>query len=243
MATPRKHWFRVEDSIRGQGWDNDELAMAVRLMALLNTQWARNGIRDPDKACRITLSPGALADCAGCQSVVRARSVLRRLSMRSRLTFDESGADTSIYWPKYAEVQELRTPRMPESSPDIARELPSPLPLPQTLPKTQELTASQLAAPEPAAREIDPLERPLRLLGQEPGSLEAKRMWLARELPLIEAEAAQIEPNGKTASQHFRSTLIRYWRQSRLPQRKVDDRAERTRKAAVGALFHKGALE
>jgi len=180
LATPRKHWFRVEDSIRGQGWDNDVLAMAVRIMALLNTQWARNGITDPDEACRITLGPGVLADCAGCQSVARARSVLRRLEVGSRLTWNASGTDTSIYWPKYAEVQELRTPRLPESLPRAARESPSPLPLPQTLPQTQ--TEDKTKTPARVARGPVKTDAPEALSQKDQEALEA---WCKERWPSI----------------------------------------------------------
>jgi hypothetical protein len=58
------------------------------------------------------------------------------------------------------------------------------------------------------------LERALRLLSNEPGSPDAKRAWLRRELPPVLAEAQRLEPENKTArSAAFRSLLIRYWRQ------------------------------
>ena len=167
-------------------------------------------------------------------------------SASASLEETQSGTRVRLKWPKVAKYQgwdalDTGTSEADASPQDAPSVVPSPVSR-LAAHEEQELTPSELAASEPAAIS-DPLERPLRLLNREPGSLEAKRAWLAEELPLIEAEAAQIEPNGKTASQHFRSTLIRYWRQSRLPQRKLDDRRERLQRAAMGALMHKGVLE
>jgi hypothetical protein len=54
MATPRKHWFRVADSILFEGWSDSELATMVRLSAFLNTRWARDG-KDAETAGRVEL--------------------------------------------------------------------------------------------------------------------------------------------------------------------------------------------
>ena len=44
MATPRKHWFRVADSILNETWDAKTTHTIVRLMAFLNGRWAREGL-------------------------------------------------------------------------------------------------------------------------------------------------------------------------------------------------------
>jgi len=44
VATPRKHWFRVADSILNETWDAKTTHTIVRLMAFLNGRWAREGL-------------------------------------------------------------------------------------------------------------------------------------------------------------------------------------------------------
>ncbi len=79
MSTPRKRWFRVADSIGRESWDNDTLALCIRLMAHLNTRWARDGL-DGEEAAMVTLRPGDLMEIAGCRRLDRARARLATLA-------------------------------------------------------------------------------------------------------------------------------------------------------------------
>lgn len=79
MATPRKRWFRVADSIGRESWDNDTLALCIRLMAHLNTRWARDGL-EGDEAAMVTLRPGDLMEISGCRRLDRARARLAALA-------------------------------------------------------------------------------------------------------------------------------------------------------------------
>lgn len=129
MATPRKHWFRVEDRIRREAWDNDTLAFAVRLLALMNERWARDG-RSADDADEVIIDTGELCSLAGCQSVVRALSIARRLVARSSCVIDALDGRTRVRWRKYSEIQELRAPRLPRNRPGFALSAPAPAPAP-----------------------------------------------------------------------------------------------------------------
>ncbi len=90
MATPRKHWFRVADSIADEDFRNDELAFLIRLMAALNTQWARNGLSAED-ACRITLSESALMSLADVRRPDAAMGILARLQQKLSISVDLVG--------------------------------------------------------------------------------------------------------------------------------------------------------
>lgn len=108
MATPRKHWFRVADSVAHEPWSNDVCATFVRLLAHLNTRWAREG-RTAEEACHVVLSRGTAMQLTGSGSLARARSILRELATHVTLVIDEQGANTSVRWPKFAEFQRLES--------------------------------------------------------------------------------------------------------------------------------------
>ena len=109
MSTPRKRWFRVADSVRRDTLGNDELAFMVRLMAEMNTRWARDGL-STEECSTIVLSPGDFIALTGSASLVRARRIAQRLSVDVSLTVDALGANTRINWPKYAEFQHPAPP-------------------------------------------------------------------------------------------------------------------------------------
>ncbi len=105
MATPRKRWFRVGDSIAREPWDNDLVATAVRLLANMNTRWARDGL-SPEQGCTIKLSAGQLMDLTGSGSLVRARRILRALAAHVTLGIYEEGTFTLVEWRKVADFQQ-----------------------------------------------------------------------------------------------------------------------------------------
>lgn len=169
MATPRKHWFRVADSVALEPWTNDELALAIRLMAHLNTRWAREG-RSPEDAGSSTLSPGILCSLAGCASLVRARRILRALAEHVSLTVEERGVYTLVAWRKYAEFQRL----MSEPGANTAPKLPPPQSAPARRKTQEEKEAASppaplVSRPPEAARAAPELPEAPRAPGQTNG--------------------------------------------------------------------------
>lgn len=148
MATPRKHWFRVADSIRNEPWTNDELAFMVRLMAELNTRWARNGL-DWKSAYSIELNGTDLMALSGKHRVDVARKSAEHLADIASMSISHRGDITLISWPKYAEFQGLVPRESPESRP--LRNLPR-----KTPPQPQEDRKRAPSAPDspPARRHL-----------------------------------------------------------------------------------------
>jgi hypothetical protein len=116
MATPRKHWFKVADSIRDESWSNDQLAFLIRLMAELNTRWARNGL-PPDSAHSIELNSTDLMAISGKHRADVARKSAERLADIASISISHRGDITLISWPKYSEFQGLVPRELPESRP------------------------------------------------------------------------------------------------------------------------------
>lgn len=119
MATPRKGWFKVADSVGAETWSNDEAATFLRLCAHLNTRWARDGLTAAE-ACRTTLRWTALCSLTGSGSLARARSIIDRLAIDVSLTVIRQGTDTVLVWPKFAIFQGYASRELPESRPPIA---------------------------------------------------------------------------------------------------------------------------
>ncbi len=176
MATPRKHWFKVADSIGDEDWDNDILATLIRLQARLNTKWARNGLTG-EEAGRITLTAGDAMAVTHRTSFARASSLLRRCTAAASLTIRVDRASVKIEWPKWPEFQGLLSPESPESRP--LRKTP-----PQDARrKTQERESEAPAAP---VADAPPPSRARRVLVEKPESFpdeskERLRLWADRK--------------------------------------------------------------
>lgn len=176
MATPRKHWFRVADSVRDEPWTNDQLAFLIRLMAELNTRWARNGL-DWKTACSIELNGTDLMALSGKHRVDVARKSAEHLADIASMSVSHRGNITLIAWPKYAEFQGLIPRESPESRP--LRNLPR-----KTPPQPQE-DKRESAPPAPVADAPTPT-RSRRVLIPKPESFdepakERLRAWAARK--------------------------------------------------------------
>jgi len=170
LATPRKHWFRVADSIAREPWSNDVLATVVRLMAMLNTQWARNGLNG-EEAVSISLSTAEMMQVTGSED---ARTALRRLQkvascLTCTLEVDAAmrgagGKRCRFTWPKWAIFQDLRSPETPREPPEKSPETPPPQDAParrtrKTHPQDAERTDAAVASPtakREVKRETDP---------------------------------------------------------------------------------------
>lgn len=189
MATPRKHWFRVADSMGQDPLSNDELATAIRLMAELNTRWARDGLT-AEESCSIVLRPGDLMACTGSGSLARARRIVHALATHISLIVDEQGVNTSIKWPKWAEFQGLTTREQGNSRENNSRESPPPQDAPARRPrKTQDAnrkTPESVSAPP----EEPPKPKPSKTLCPErldPEDRESLLAW-ARSKDFNESE-------------------------------------------------------
>ena len=149
MATGRKHWFKVPDSILYEGWTDHQLAVVVRLQAFLNTRWHRNGL-SPEQACQADLSMQAARVITG---KFRHRDVIQSLmNLQSIISVSVSprGDSISISWPKFAEVQGLATRKLPSPT-------PSPAPAPKEERKDPDLSSYELSKSGSGEESIDSL--------------------------------------------------------------------------------------
>lgn len=109
MATPRKRYFRVADSVLFENWDDNQLATMVRLCAYLNVRWAREG-RDLAEACGADLSTADLFKITGKNRVDVALKSLQRLAEVTSMSAERCGDVTRVRWPKFAIFQEFPSP-------------------------------------------------------------------------------------------------------------------------------------
>lgn len=194
MATARRHWFRVADSVAREAWSNDVAATFLRLCGMLNTRWARDGL-DAVEACSIVLRPADLMACTGSQSLARARRIVNELAAHISLTVDEQGANTRLEWPKWSEFQKIDSPKFASNRPKKARKLPPPPPPPQDAPARRE----EEAAPPPAAPGAGSLARVSKASRKKPETPVPDRLtspdrqrvmaWAASQSPPISDHA------------------------------------------------------
>lgn len=149
MATPRKHWFRVADSILFEGWSDAEIATMVRLSAYLNTRWARDG-KDAESAGFVSLDLASARLVCGRTHRADCERALRALGARLTLSVEAIGYRFEIKWPKWPEFQGLAPRELPASRPRVAPSgTPPPPPPPTHTPKPPEAPS---APPAPRAR-------------------------------------------------------------------------------------------
>lgn len=116
MASDRKRWFKMHDSILHETWPIEIKGVAACLLAHLNTRWQREGLTS-EEACFARLSPAAAMLVTGSQRLTKARSMLSRLSVYTSLTVGIDGVDTLVLWPKFAEKQGFATRQTPPPNP------------------------------------------------------------------------------------------------------------------------------
>lgn len=203
MATPRKHWFRVADSVAHEPWSNDVCATFTRLLGHLNTRWAREG-RTPNSACEVLLSRATAMQLTGSGSLARARSILHELATHVSLVVSEQGANTLVRWPNFAKFQKLAS----ESGAEVETVAEQLVPPPQDAParrKTQD--AEQIS---PAAKPAPPQASSRTRKSQAPDALSdeqwcrlaswvaSKEPWAADRLTeLVEACLGHFKASGK----------------------------------------------
>ena len=127
MATPRKAWFRVADSILNEGWPPHVVGMLTLFSAWLNTRWAREGLSAED-ACRGRLPIAVVMLITGARRADIAKKRLGLLADVSGMSLTNDGEDLLFSWPKFAEFQGYRT---------LEKPLPPPPPPPPPLQKSK----------------------------------------------------------------------------------------------------------
>lgn len=119
MATPRKRYFRVADSVLREGWDDATLARLVRLMAYLNQRWARDGLT-ASGAGDVWIPPADCVAIAGTASWRSSRDALVALPERSgvaiRASVERRRSVLGIHlsWPRFVEFQGFTEHGAPE---------------------------------------------------------------------------------------------------------------------------------
>jgi hypothetical protein len=181
VATPRKHWFRVADSVAHEPWSNDVCATFTRLLAHLNTRWARDG-KSAEQACEVLLSRATAMQLTGSGSLARARSILRELATHVTLDVNEQGTNTLLRWPKFAKFQKLASESGAEVETDAISALPPPQDAPSDAPARQEKNPQTPVAAAPVAPVADePI--PIR---SDPTKAQVRLIW-----PEVQKAAAQ----------------------------------------------------
>jgi len=252
MATPRKRWFRVADSILHEAWPIEIKGVAVCLMAYLNTRWQRDGLSG-DEASEVLLSPAAAMLVTGCQRLPRARSMLDKLAVYTSSTVDRRGVDTLFRWPKFAKFQAFDSPKMPSPTPTPDQTPESSLPSVEKTRQSEHAPLRSACGAEPprapAAVTVATVGQPERwasMLSREPGTAGDHEAFIAEVLPQIEAEAEARghEPGSKRFNAAVRERLWAFWRQRSRPRaasqvvvqrESFAEREERARQAAFEA--------
>ena len=108
MATPRKHYFRMADSILRELPTPELRGILAGLLAFLNQRWARDGLT-PAQSCEVVLSAADLHLITGRYRIGYAEPALRRCLAGTSAAVRRLGATVSLTWPKYAEFQDLKS--------------------------------------------------------------------------------------------------------------------------------------
>jgi hypothetical protein len=151
MATPRKNWFKVADSVAFEDWPNDVAATFLRLGAYLNTRWARDGRLAVDRG-RTTVSSKILQQLTGSGSLARARRVLNELAAHVTLVIDEQGTSTVIEWRKYADFQGTESGTGDADETVDPSAVPSPSPISEPSPNQAKKEEKRAPSAPPAPR-------------------------------------------------------------------------------------------
>lgn len=104
MATERRRWFYVADSVLREPWPNDVLATFIRLLAYLNQRRSRDRL-DPDAACQAVIGKADLMAITGKLRLDVARTSLSRLAHVTSTSVEHQADVTLISWPNCAEFQ------------------------------------------------------------------------------------------------------------------------------------------
>lgn len=134
MASDRRSYVRIADSVIREPWDDATLADLVRLAAFLNTRWARDRLL-ADEAGDAFLRPQEIMLVTNTTHPTRARQRLLRLPERSgalTLSVAEEVAcgvtGVRVRWPEFVEFQGYRDRDVPEPRGNLGAKRPPPHP-------------------------------------------------------------------------------------------------------------------
>lgn len=171
MATPRKNWFKVPDSICFDSLTNDELACLVRLQAYMNTRWARDG-KNASERGKCVVDARMAMTISGKHRPDVALTSLRHLADITSMSVRCEANIASIHWPKYADFQAMDSRESPLPSPNQAntkkedRSVEAPAAPAATRPKRQRSTTPKTPCPD----QLEPEQRAgLRAWAEENG--------------------------------------------------------------------------
>lgn len=166
MATPRKNWFKVPDSICFDALTNDELACLVRLQAYMNTRWARDG-KNASERGKCVIDARMAMTISGKHRPDVALTSLRHLADITSMSARCEGDIVSIDWPKYADFQAMDARESP---------LPSPIskPSPSQEEKREHAPPAPVAGAPPRAPRREVVEKPENFPDE---SRERLRKW------------------------------------------------------------------
>jgi hypothetical protein len=179
VATERRPYHLVADSVLHEPWTNDQFAFLGRLQAHLHERWRTDRLT-AKQASLTVVTAGALQQIAGTKSLRTARRLAIEIQSIVSLRVIEIGSSPtkfSIEWPKFADFQRLD----PQTGAQSGHKQAPPNHRPSSsIPKEDQ--TPKTVAPDGAVAW-------LRVLSKEPGSEVEKRAFLDSELVRIEAEA------------------------------------------------------
>jgi len=141
----RKAWFRVADSVLHDNFSNDQLAVWVRLLAAMNSRWARHGLT-ADEAGTIELSSREVALITGRFRRDVGEKSLRSLGDICGISVEREGELLRLSVPKFSDFQGLRSPKFIRNEPPTVDTPPPPPPPPPTPPISKSSDAAKRLA-------------------------------------------------------------------------------------------------
>ena len=212
--TRRKHWFRVADSILEDDWDDKTLATAVRLMAYLNTRWARNGLTAAE-ASEGELSVRQVSVITRTSRRDVGQKCLQRLAHVTDMTIASVGEVTRFSWPKWSEFQGLRDLEAARYLPEKLPSAPAPSPAPSPAPTREEKESGKRPKKVAEATAISPPEaarqqRISRALNLCPRGCQ-RDQWQA----FLEVNLEAIEVYAQGRGEPFRAAVMAFYHQRR----------------------------
>ncbi len=126
MATPRKHWCKLFDSILREDWDDATCATVSRLMAWFNQRMGRDGLPESERG-RAWIGGHDAMSITKKERPHVALQQLARLPLEAGWTTGSARLDSEqrptrvwLEWPKYAEENKVVARELPESRPRAA---------------------------------------------------------------------------------------------------------------------------
>lgn len=213
-----RRWLRLYEDVLDDPKLNalalEDQALYFRLLATLNRQKSRDGWGHLDTFVACAL--------ARRERWAYALPAFDRLAAGGLVTLRYRDGGVSYLVSKWPELQGFTPAELRRDSGGTPAPTPTPTPTPIQTPSE--------SGEAPLAR---PSDRLLNLLGKEPGSVEEKRAWLDRELPLLEAKAEAEHPGAgaeakRARNARMRSLLMTHWRNRKVYPQDREAEAHKT---------------